>query len=241
VFFILLIIVWIRIKPPEPPKPQNVWTESITGMEFVLVEGGSFDMGCDKNLYEHCQNDEEKKTEMVSSFWMGKYEVTHKQWNIIMNGDNVAYSDNSDLPVNLSSLENIKKFIEKLNNKSGCRFKLPNQKQWEYACRSKGQDELYSGGNNPELVAVYAAIDSNDNTLHTVGSKASNKLGLFDMSGNVWEWCQDDGDMYIRGGSWKTDVENVRCTFRIAFPANISYTDIGFRLIREHDCTPDME
>ncbi|CCK80675.1 formylglycine-generating enzyme family protein [Desulfobacula toluolica] len=146
-----------------------------------------------------------------------------------------------------------KKFITKLNQQSGNTFKLPTEAQWEYAARSGGKDQTYAGGNDADAVAWYDA--NSGYKTHKVGTKASNGLGIFDMSGNVWEWCEDvyDKKAYskhgrnnpavtsggvsrvCRGGGWCNDRGSVRAANRFGDSADYRNGDLGFRL-----CLPQV-
>ena len=146
------------------------------------------------------------------------------------------------------SCDDCQAFIKKLNRKSGKNYRLPTEAEWEYACRSGGRDEKYSGGSDIDRVAWY--YGNSGGSTHAVGGKVANGLGLYDMSGNVWEWCSDwyDENYYgnsptqnpqgpesgssrvYRGGSWNNRPAFVRSAHRLRFGTALRIDDLGFRL-----------
>ena len=224
--------------------------EPITGMEFVWVPGGCFEMGCG-SWTDSCDGDEKPVHRVcVDGFWMGKYEVTQGQWKKV-NGNNPSHFKKGDnYPVENVSWKDAQRFIKKLNSMSrGGKFRLPTEAEWEYACRSGGRPEKYCGGDDVDRLAWY---DGNSGShTHPVGTKSPNGLGIYDMSGNVWEWCADwyDKNYYkssprrnphgpkngsyrvVRGGSWNDYSMNERSASRIWFRPGVQYDILGFRLI----------
>jgi formylglycine-generating enzyme required for sulfatase activity len=240
----------------------QIWKEPVTGMEFVWVPEGCYEMGCG-NWTSDCYRDEKPVHEVcVDGFWMGKTEVTQGQWKQIM-GDNPAkFQKGDNYPVENAIWAEMEKFTMKLSslNKDAFKFRLPTEAEWEYACRSGGKPEKFAGGSDLDQVA-WCKENSNRST-HAVATKAPNGLGLFDMSGNVHEWVVDvyRGWAYkkhernnpiltvderaltkvYRGGSWKTKPKYTRCAAR-AYEfalapslAGVPYrtNDLGFRLVR---------
>ncbi|MBK8444596.1 MAG: formylglycine-generating enzyme family protein [Sphingobacteriales bacterium] len=214
---------------------------------MVEVEGGSFMMGSN-------EDSDEKPIHQVtlSSYQIAKYPLTQAQWQAVMH-NNPSHWKGDNLPVGSVSWEDAQAFIKKLNaimEKAGqpADFRLPTEAEWEYAARggkySKGY--TYAGSNNLEQVGWYDI----DNITCTVGQKQANELGLYDMSGNVWEWCQDwyDCNYYkispttnptgpnssshrvLRGGSWESYLPDCRVANRDgSFPDRRAYY-FGFRL-----------
>ena len=150
-------------------------------IEMVKVEAGSFMMGATPEMKN--PDDDEKpfhRVTLTNDYYIGKYEVTQKLWQAVM-GSNPSYFKGNNLPVENVCWNNCQEFISKLNSLTGRNFRLPSEAEWEYAARG--------GSNNLDAVAWY---DGNSgNKTHAVGTKQPNELGLYDMAGNVWEWCQD--------------------------------------------------
>lgn len=222
-------------------------------IEMVPVQGGTFTMGCTSEQGSDCDNDERPAHRVtVSTFYMSKYEITQKQWVEIM-GSNPSNFRGDNLPVEQVSWEDVQDFIRKLNLKTGKQYRLPTEAEWEYAARggTKSKGYKYSGSNTLSTVAWYD--DNSGSTTHPVGSKMPNELGLYDMSGNVWEWCGDwYGDRYgnygssaqtnpagpssgsyrvLRGGSWFNIARNCRVSYRDADYPYPRPGRIGFRLV----------
>ncbi|MCD4678710.1 MAG: SUMF1/EgtB/PvdO family nonheme iron enzyme [Desulfobacula sp.] len=251
---------------------KKTWTDPVTGMEFVWVSKGCFQMGSNSG-----DSDEKPVHEVcVDGFWMAKYEVTIDQFRKYLmetgNTTGVDFGDN-DCPVRQAgsyslsknkfgsdgrqpmleiSWHGAKAFVKWLNTKGHGSFSLPSEAQWEYAARSGGKNEKYSGGSDVDRFAWYY-FNSGKKT-HNVGTKSPNGLGIYDMSGNVWEWCEDvydknaysrhsrnnplvtsgGSDRVVRGGSWYDGSGDVRCADRFRYrPSDADY-DLGFRLIREN-------
>ena len=233
-----------------PPANSSFadYVESAINLQMVALQGGTFTMGCTSEQDSDCEDDEKPAhTVTVSNFYIGKYEVTQAQWRAIM-GNNPSNFKGDNLPVEMVSWDDIKEFIYRLNARTGKQYRLPTEAEWEFAARggNKSQGYKYSGSNNIENIAWY---DGNSgNTTHPVGQKLSNKLGVYDMNGNVWEWCNDWCGAYtgaaqtnpqgassgssrvIRGGGWGSGARRVRVSYRNnGTPVN-RINNIGFRL-----------
>lgn len=217
--------------------------EEIEGM--VFVRGGTFTMGCTD---DECYDWELPAHQVtVSDFYIGKYEVTQKEWREIM-GTNPSYFTGDDLPVEQVSWNDIQEFITKLNEQTGKNYRLPTEAEWEYAARGGNQSQgyKYSGSNDINLVAWYN--ENSNSTTHAVGTKQANELGIYDMSGNVWEWCSDWYGVYtadsqvdptgpetgsyrvLRGGGWFNNAGYVRVSYRNYIVPDTRSIHLGFRL-----------
>ena len=209
--------------------------------QMVKIPAGSFEMGSNGG-----ESDEKPvHTVNLSGFSISKYEVTQAQWREIM-GTNPSYFKNCDnCPVETVSWDNIEDFLKKLNEKTGKTYRLPTEAEWEYAAKAN-QNTKYSGSDDLETVAWYN--ENSDNETHPVGKKAANAWGLYDMSGNVWEWCSDwygayssgsqsnptgatsGTDRVLRGGSWNDNPVYCRVAYRYDFPGDRDLR-YGFRLV----------
>ncbi len=226
-----------------PPSIQKLVKDQVS------IATGTFDMGSRLGN----QDEQPVHSVILSSFSIGKYLVTQEQWKAIMGSNPSHFRNNVNLPVeNISWLE-IQQFIKKLNNLTSYRFSLPTEAQWEFAARGgiKSQRYRYAGGNNVNTVAYYRG--NSQKRTWPVGKKEANELGLYDMSGNVWEWCNDyyKRDYYnfieykqnpqgpsqgvhrvVRGGAWNFIEDTCRVSARDKHhPASTKYSYIGFRLV----------
>lgn len=215
-----------------------------TGIELVSVPEGCFQMGSTGNA------DEQPVHQVcVSGFNIGKYEVTQGQWKKVMGSNPSHFSSCGDnCPVEQVSWNDIQQFISRLNSQSGTNYRLPTEAEWEYACRAGGTEE-YCGSNDINGVAWYK--DNSWSQTHPVGQKQANAWGIYDMSGNVWEWVNDwyDKSYYSgspqsnpqgpssgsyrvnRGGGWVDDSAGVRASGRDTDSPENRYDDLGFRLV----------
>ena len=275
-FALTLLLTTIGCENQKEPMTPEQAASAIEKLveNMVPVEGGTFTMGTfaepDKDKKDEKDKKEEKgkkkedkvdDDEMplhqvtVSSFSIGRYEVTQAEWEAVM-GENPSYFQGDNLPVECISWEDCQEFIAKLNEMTGKKFRLPTEAEWEYAARggnmSKGY--IYAGANDLDSVAwydknAYGNRWSNRNYgTHPGGEKAPNELGLYDMSGNVWEWCNDvygdysssaqenpagatKGDFRVcRGGCWFDKSKDHRVSNRYYwFPDNRDYF-VGLRL-----------
>lgn len=166
-------------------------TNSI-GMKLVLIPAGSFMMGSDSNFEECGQNETPRHKIVISnSFYLGQYEVTQEQWVAVM-GANPSKFKAKENPVEQISWDEAQLFISNLNKKEGTdRYRLPTEAEWEYACRAGSETPYYFGDDKNSMVK-YGWYDANSEAhSHPVGQLEPNAWGLYDMHGNVWEWCLD--------------------------------------------------
>ncbi|MCB0804175.1 MAG: formylglycine-generating enzyme family protein [Bacteroidales bacterium] len=173
--------------------------------EMVLVEGGSFYMGCTNEQVDCNSNEKPAHKVKLYDYYIGKYEITQRQWQAVM--DENKYSDCLDCPVTNVSWRDIRIFLKKLKKITGVRYRLPTEAEWEYAARGRNMLAeidtlnyvyLFSGSNTIENVAWYS--ENAGISTHPVGQKEPNQLGIYDMTGNAWEWCSDwyDSEYYER-------------------------------------------
>ena len=218
-------------------------------IEMVKVEAGSFDMGATPEM-ENPWEDEKPvhRVTLTNNYYVGKYEITQALWQAVM-GNNPSRFKGDDLPVEKVSWDDCQDFISKLNAMTGKRFRLPSEAEWEYAARGgkKSRGYQYSGSNTFGDVAWYYG-NSGPKT-HAVGTKQPNELGIYDMTGNVWEWCQDWFGSYssspqtnptgaasgsyrvYRGGSWCNSARDCRTSYRRGNTPDFRYFDLGLRLV----------
>jgi formylglycine-generating enzyme required for sulfatase activity len=233
---------------------------------MVRVEGGTFNMGSNSDE----AYDDEKPTHKVtvSTFYMSKYEITQAEWVAVM-GNNPSYFEGDNLPVEQVSWYDAIEYCNRRSVKEGLQpvysgsgddivmnmqangYRLPTEAEWEYAATG-GNNTLhtytYAGSNNVDEVGWY--YDNSDSTTHPVGTKAPNQLGIYDMSGNVWEWVWDWYSSYTgnaqvdptgavsgayrveRGGSWGATAQFLRSASRYYDYPSYRYADLGFRVVR---------
>lgn len=187
--------------------------------DMVLVEGGTFLMGSDYYYYYDDDDDYDYPIHAVTldTYHIAKYPITQAQWVAVM-GNNPSRFKGDDLPVEKVSCDDVQVFLQKLNQLTAPHyiFSLPTEAQWEYAARggkhSKGYQ--YAGSNNIDEVAWYG--DNSGSKTQPVGQKNANELGLYDMSGNVWEWCNDWYDKaYYRNSPSRNPVNTTPATYRV--------------------------
>ena len=223
---------------------------SVNGVSFTMIEvdGDTFTMGAIAEQGGDVDSDEKPAHEVtLSSFSIGQTEVPQELWEAVM-GSNPSYWKGSKLPVEQVSWNDCQEFIKKLNSLTGQNFRLPTEAEWEYAARggSKSRGDKYSGSNNVDDVAWY--YSNSGRQTHDVATKQPNELGLYDMSGNVWEWCQDWYGNYTegvqvdpagptsgsyrvpRGGGWYSGAGDCRVAGRTGHGADRRDNGLGLRL-----------
>ncbi len=232
--------------------PVNGEKRSLTlpgGAELVLVyvEPGTFQMGSPETEKGRREDEVQHEVTLTKGYWIGRTAVTQGQWKSVM-GKNPSLFKGDNLPVENVSWEDCQEFFQKVNTANPeIRLRLPTEAEWEFAARGGKESDgtVYSGSDAPDDVAWY--VDNSDWGFHPVGAKAPNGLGLYDMSGNVWEWCQDWYEEYpsgsvtdptgpssgvlrvLRGGGWRSFAGRCRvaCRFR-GSPAPRNFR-LGFR------------
>ncbi|PLX93365.1 MAG: formylglycine-generating enzyme family protein [Desulfuromonas sp.] len=239
----LLLVLTAATNAIAVEQPQT-YTDKSTGMEFVLVPGGCYQMG---NLWGGGSYTEYPVHEVcVDSFYMGKTEVTQGQWQKLMKENPATFKLGDEYPVESISRADISEFLKKMGGKD---FRLPTEAEWEFACRSGGKEEQFCGGDNVKEVAWY---DKNSGEKpQPVAQKQPNGLGLYDMSGNVWEFCSDifariyyesspkenpqgaaSGRHYIkRGGTWDINENFQRSVARGRGSYDEKHYSTGFRVV----------
>lgn len=224
-------------------------------LELVRVPAGEFMMGSPASEANRHSNEGPRHLVRIDRpFYMGRYEVTQAQWVAVM-GENPSWYPGEDLPVNRVSWRDAQAFCEQLSQRSERKVRLPSESEWEYACRA-GSQGAYCYGNEVERLSEYAWYVAGDpGKPQAVGGKKPNAWGLYDMHGNVWEWCADryhvtyedapnDGSAWrggpegesgrmLRGGSWFSEAGQLRCATRLRRPSVMRSGYIGFRVVVE--------
>jgi formylglycine-generating enzyme required for sulfatase activity len=226
-----------------------------SSLEMVLIPAGCFKMGC-WNDSSGCSGDEKPARRVcLEAFEIGRYEVTQDQWVAVMGG-NPSYfkfkEEGGQHPVETVSWDDAREFIRRLNELTGKNYRLPTEAEWEYAARSGGKNQTYAGGEILDELGWYVN-NSKSRTHYPVGRKKPNRLGLYDMSGNVKEWVEDDyhptyegaptdgrawvedpraPDRVVRGGSFMNIERASRSTERLLAPPDFALFELGFRLSR---------
>lgn len=240
-------------KPKPKPKPPPVEVESAPALEpglapeLVRLPGGCFQMGSPENEPDR-GDDEYQHRVCVEAFEMGRYEVTQRQWQAVMGNNPSSFKGCADCPVAKVSWNDVQDYLARLNGRTGGTYRLPTEAEWEYACRGGVAGQRYCGGDDEDRVAWYEG--NSGGKTHPVGRKAANGYGLYDLTGNVYEWTcslynedyggaekecttrDTPGRRAVRGGSW-FDPDWVRSAFRAGFdPTSRSFGLLGFRLAR---------
>ena len=254
----------IAIQESTACPSKNRLINSI-GMEFVYVAPGTFTMGSPPDEYGRDDLERQHQVTLTKGFYLQTTEVTQKQWKAIM-GENPSYFLNcgEDCPVEQVSWHDVQEFIKRLNQREKTRkYRLPTEAEWEYACRAGSKTAFTNGGitkascgYNPYLDAVGWYYRNSEKGPHPVALKKPNAWGLYDMHGNVWEWCQDWANKYPfhpvtdpvgpptglarirRGGSWSHYPLFCRSAYRSWSDPDNKTPDMGFRLVRSLEEPP---
>jgi formylglycine-generating enzyme len=230
----------------------NTYKDPNTGMEFVLVKGGCYQMG---DTFGGGGSDEKPVHEVcVDDFYIGKFMVTQGQWKAIRGNNPSGYSNCGDnCPVEQVSWNDAQEFIRFMNQRTGKTYRLLTEAEWEYAARSGGKNEKWAGTSNESELGDYAWYNANSGKqTHPVGQKKPNGLGIYDMTGNMWEWVQDiyssfaysshtrnnpiytgsGANRVLRGGRYFDDPRSVRAAYRGSGNPSDRIWGPGFRLAR---------
>ncbi|WP_342304915.1 formylglycine-generating enzyme family protein [Methanolobus sp. ZRKC5] len=234
------------VKGSEYENGRRVYTNSI-GMEFVLIPAGKFIMGSKQDETSRPVHE----VTISKQFYIGKYPVTQEEWVSIMGSNPSYFKDHDDHPVEQVSWNDAQEFVKNLNAKEGTdKYRLPSEAEWEFACRA-GTTSKYPFGDDESELEEYGWYLGN--TTHPVGQKKPNPWGLYDMHGNVWEWCQDkwhsnyegapaensawEGDASFlrvdRGGCWSSLSRFCRSSRRSGYIPDDCYGFTGFRVLME--------
>ena len=223
---------------------------TVYGVTFnmIKVDGGTFTMGATSEQQNPDSDEKPVHQVTLSSYYIGETEVTQGLWKAVM-GNNPSYFKGDDLPVENVSWNDCKKFIDKLNSLTGKKFRLPTEAEWEFAARggNKSRHTQYSGSSSLDDVAWY--LNNSGNKTQPVKTMEANELGIYDMSGNVYEWCQDwygdyssnaqynptgpeSGTIRVfRGGSWNGNTRYCRSSDRNYYTAGSRSINLGLRLV----------
>ncbi|MFN6412227.1 MAG: formylglycine-generating enzyme family protein [Planctomycetota bacterium] len=257
-FLLIVGVIFLSLAEYLQAQQPKEITNSI-GMKLMLIPKGTFMMGSPES--EECRDKDENQHEVTISkdYYLGVYEVTQAQYEKVM-GRNPSYfqgaivgNENADLPVDRVSWEDAVEFCKKLSDlpeekKAGRVYRLPTEAEWEYACRA-GSKTAYSFDDQEGLLPEYGWFERNSsNRTHTVGLLEPNAWGLYDLHGNVWEWCSDRHGEYpkgavsdptgpcegsnrvIRSGGWYGEAALCRSALRRGHVPSIRLNSHGFRL-----------
>jgi len=224
--------------------------------EMILILASSFLMGSEEDDSQaYADERPQHQVTITQSFYIGKYLITQEQYQAVMGNNPSNFKKGGKYPVEYVGWNDAQEFCKRLSDMTGKIYRLPSEAEWEYACRAGTQTNYYYGNDKSQL-GEYAWYDKNSNSqTQAVGQKKPNKWGLYDMLGNVWEWCEDDWhDNYkgapndgrawidndnrshseyrtVRGGSWYFYSRDCRCAIRYDdIPAG-RYDSFGFRVV----------
>lgn len=225
---------------------NKTFTVNGIAFEMVYVEGGSFNMGCTNERGE-CQVDEMPVHKVtVDDYYIGQFEVTQELWQAVMD-DNPSSFQGTDRPVEQVNWKDCQDFIKELNLLTGEKFRLPTEAEWEYAAIGGNQSKGFQFSGANKIAKIAWTKENSEKATHPVGQKSPNELGIYDMSGNVFEWCQDAYSSYssesqvnpvnyggsyrvVRGGSWRSNAKQARSAYRDNANPGLRYNIIGLRL-----------
>ena len=259
-FFSVVLVLFhllALLHPAKAQAPKEI-TNSI-GVKLVLIPKGTFMMGSPESEKGRYENETQHEVTISKDYYLGVYEVTQAQYEKVMGKNPSVFqgakvgNENADLPVENVSWDDVVEFCKKLSDlpeekKAGRMYRLPTETEWEYACRA-GSKTAYSFDDEEGLLPEYGWFNRNSSDrTHTVGLLEPNAWGLYDMHGNVWEWCSDWYEEYPkgavsdptgpkegsnrvrRGGSWLSGAAYCRSADRLRFDPSSRYDYLGFRL-----------
>jgi formylglycine-generating enzyme required for sulfatase activity len=237
------------------PQPINLtpFTEKLSNgvtLEMVNLLAGQFLMGSPDSDLDAKSEEKPQHQVKVNSFAIGKYPVTQAQYEAVMRNNPSRFQNNPQNPVEKVSWNDAQAFCQKLSQITGKTYRLPTEAEWEYACRAGTTTRFYFGDDANQLGDYAWYVGNSQQTTHPVGQKKPNAWGLYDMSGNVWEWCEDnwhdsyenaprDGSAWlrndnnyhiVRGGSWDFNPYYCRSASRIRFSPGFDFNYLGFRV-----------
>jgi formylglycine-generating enzyme required for sulfatase activity len=233
-------------KAPAAGQPSFVNT---IGIRMVLIPAGEFDMGSPKSESWRYSEETLHHVTITQPFYLGATEVTQAQFAAVMRRS-PSYYKGADLPVEHVTWFDAVEFCKRLNFMDKRAYRLPTEAEWEYACRAGTDDKFYSGDNDADLFKAAWVGGVSSSRTHPVAKLAPNNFGLFDMLGNVYEWCGDFYDMnyyarspkrdprgpsqgterVIRGGAYNEYLQNVRCAYRTGKEPTKTQANLGFRI-----------
>ena len=238
-----LLLLPLSVAAAGAPEP------ALAEIPMVRVPGGCFQMG---DLFDSGAADELPAHRVcVGDFSLGRYPVTQRQWLSVMGSNPSRYRGRDDLPVENVSWNEVQEFLRRLGERSGKKWRLPSEAEWEYAATGGGRKQKYPGTSSEAELASYAWFETNSGlTTHPVGTRKANDLGLYDMAGNVWQWVHDryDRDYYrqspvhdpkgdpfgvnriLKGGSAYLQASQLRVSSREYQAPELRGDCVGFRL-----------
>lgn len=246
-YFGLLLLVLVSCTDNNKVKVKD-YTVNGVSFKMIAVDGGSFVMGSPENAPGAERDEFPAHKVTVSSFYMAETEVTQELWTAVMGNNPSGYTDDAQLPVESVTWNDCQQFIAKLNEITGGSFRLPTEAEWEYAARGGNRSKGYVYCGSDTLANVGWYKDNAEERPHKVKLLAPNELGLYDMSGNIWEWCSDWMGDYtaedavdpqgpaegrariVRGGSWLVDAAVCRPADRSSGAPRGGGCIVGLRL-----------